>query len=53
MRGTSVIGLNKIEKAIIVLALVVLGGIIGWFVPTIAKWTICPVYSELFIGSGT
>lgn len=36
----TVIGLSKFEKALIVLVPMVLGGLIGWFIPTIADWVL-------------
>lgn len=39
MRETeSVLGLNKAEKTLIILVPMVLGGLIGWFIPVIADW---------------
>lgn len=34
----TVLGLNKLDKTIIILVPIVLGGLIGWFIPVIANW---------------
>ncbi|PEE39676.1 YqeB family protein [Bacillus pseudomycoides] len=34
----TVLGLSKFEKILIILIPMVLGGLIGWFIPTIADW---------------
>jgi hypothetical protein len=39
MRETeTVLGLSKVEKTLIILVPMVLGGLIGWFIPVIADW---------------